>query len=69
MSLLGPFDPSSASWSYSNSSTGINAKRGSQTQNMENLAAQMRYSAPSTPCGPRMCNRSTLSSSSGNLDA
>ena len=48
MSLVGPFDPSSASWSYSNSSTGVNAKRNPQTQNMENLAAQMRYSAASS---------------------
>ena len=43
MALFGPFDPSSASWSYSNSHTGINAERGSsQTRSMENLAAQMR---------------------------
>ena len=43
MALFGPFDPSSASWSYSNSHTGINAERSSgKARSMENLAAQMR---------------------------
>ncbi len=43
VALFGPFDPSSASWSYSNSHTGINAERSSgKARSMENLAAQMR---------------------------
>ena len=56
MALFGPFDPSSASWSYSNSQTGLNAERGSsKTRSMENLAAQMQCAAASSLPACSLC--------------